>query len=571
MILSRASEILVIVAILLAPWPYGSALEVAQFSLAALLLLAASLDVLGRALAGSALPRAGVVAPALALPGLAAVQIAAGRSAAPVWTAEALLLEVALLATFLTCRQRAKQRPAAYRLAAAILIVCAAEATFGAVQWSIAPNQVYGRTHTTISAPFGSFINHNHFAGLIEMGTLLALGLAIGHARRVRHFSPASLALGGLSLSLAAAHAASRSRGGLLSLGVGTLFCLSLFALTRHGRTPRLQSAVLAALGAAALIGFGLIAVPPSARRHLATLLQGPTDSSGSYRVDIAAATLRLVAAHPLMGIGVGAYEDAIPAFKRGHGDVRTTHAESDVLEFLAEGGIAGLAVLAWLTVAIGPQIAAHIEQAPDPLRKGLVIGAASGAAALAVHSFVDFNLRTPSNALVFVLLLGVASAVPGQELAMPPGHRRLGYLTAALALLAFGGGGAWRGYGACMLQSALAASDLNTRIEQLDRVLGRHPYSAEAWRARGLAWRDLSNTTSPLREQRLRRALHDLERALRLRPRWAEAWADRGWVLAMEGRLAEGELALAKAGDLDPTNSGIRAFRLAFERRKPS
>ena len=63
------------------------------------------------------------------------------------------------------------------------------------------------------------------------------------------------------------------------------------------------------------------------------------------------------------------------------------------------------------------------------------------------------------------------------------------------------------------------------------------HPRLAEAWRARGLAWRDLARPGSGVRATRLARAERDFASAVRLRPNWAEAWADLGWT-----RFARGE-----------------------------
>ena len=45
---------------------------------------------------------------------------------------------------------------------------------------------------------------------------------------------------------------------------------------------------------------------------------------------------------------------------------------------------------------------------------RGLGLGAAAGAIALLVHSVFDFNLRIPSNALLFAFLCALALAAAG-------------------------------------------------------------------------------------------------------------------------------------------------------------
>ncbi|HSF03216.1 MAG TPA: hypothetical protein VLA62_09405, partial [Solirubrobacterales bacterium] len=88
--LRRAGLALILGALLLSPWPYGCASDEARFALSALLLGAAALWCLGRGLDGAALPP--LLPPALGLPALAILQLVVGTSAAPVWTAEALVV-----------------------------------------------------------------------------------------------------------------------------------------------------------------------------------------------------------------------------------------------------------------------------------------------------------------------------------------------------------------------------------------------------------------------------------------------------------------------------------------------
>jgi hypothetical protein len=281
--------------------------------------------------------------------------------------------------------------------------------------------------------------------------------------------------------------------------------------------------------------------------------------------VDVAGATLRLARTRPFLGWGLGAYADAFPEFKRGHGEVRTTHAESDVLEFLAEAGLLGLLWAAGFGVAAWRGLHNRLNVSRDAERNGLAMGAAAAAGALLVHSLFDFNLRLPANALVFASLVGLAAA-PREEVP------RQGGRSAALALGAFAlvlaGASAWRASGAASLDRAHDAGSVAERIARLDSVLAGHPYSSEAFRARGLAWRDWPGAAPDSRVARLLRAERDLRRAIELRPRWAEARADLALVLAARGDRAGAEEALAGAVALDPTHQGIAAARAWFEAR---
>jgi O-antigen ligase len=560
----RFAEAAVMIAVALSPWYFGCAPDLGRYSLSAFLLVAA-------AAASSSQGSRSPGLSALALPALGLLQILAGSTVASVWTAEAALLLSATLSVLLLVARASTDATAAARLASSVVLAGLAQGAFGVYAWSVGPSRIYGVMRPDVTMPFGSFVNHNHFAGLMEMSALLAFGMALGHARRARQLTAPSIGLSGLGLGLAAAHVASRSRGGLVALAAGISFCAAVTAAywRSHEEKPaKARRLGLAALGALLVLGFGLAVVSPPARRHLATLLTPAGDSSGSYRIDTARATLRLFAAHPLLGAGLGAYEDALPPHKLAHGDVRTTHAESDLLEWLAEGGLVGLAALVWLAVASVRRFEERLREGRDAFRKGIAIGAAGGAVAHCVHSLLDFNLRIPSNALLFVVLLGLATAPVGQKplQSSSPLARRL----AAILLLVLAGSSVWRAQGAWAFQQSMKVSDPNARIERLDWLLRTHPYLAEGWRERGLAWRELAMPPSALRGLRLQRAVDDLSNAVKLRPAWGEAWVDRGWTLAMLGEFAAASRDIANGRRLDPSHPGIRLVEAEFLSKVP-
>ena len=565
--LEAAAEAVLLLAIVLAPWPYGAAADPARYGLAALVLFAVALFAAARALAGEGLPL--LALPAAALPALGLLQMAVGASAAPAWTAEAGLVLGAMMAALVFWSERARDRGAAVRLAGAVIVVCAAEAVFGAVQWSLAPDRIYGQTTPIVTTPFGSYVNHNHFAGLLEMGIVLAATMALGRARLRGSATPGVVGLAGLAFGLVAVHVASRSRGGLIALAAGLLVAGGLWArAASHRDGARLRVAPLV-IGVLIVLAFGLAVVPDDTRAHLATIFRGRPDASGDYRLDVARDTLRLWTARPVLGAGLGAYADAFPAFKRAHGEVRTTHAEDDALEFVAETGLAGVAIAAWLVALIVRGLALRLRHGRDPFRKSIAVGAAGAVAALAVHSLFDFNLRLPANALVFASLLGLAASP--REPSRRVGGRVLPAVV-AFGLISLGVASAWRAAGAVAFERSLRDRDPQMQLAALDPVLDRHPYLAEAYRARALAWRDLAIGHLDFAAPRLDRAERDLTSALRLRPSWGEAWADLGWTRWMRGDLTGARAAMDRAVSLDRTHPHIaRAHAQLLARLEPA
>ena len=561
--LLTAAEALFLTCLVVAPWPYGCAPEAATFALSAVLSLAGALVAAAWALEGRGLPP--LARPVAALLVLGPVQIAFGISAARVWTGEATLILAAMLGVAVFWGRRGSEPAAGWRLATAVLLTCGAQAVFGAVQWQLAPDRIYGQASEFLTTPFGSYVNHNHFAGLLGMGVAVALGCALGLLRRAGGPTPAALCLFGLGLGLLAAHLASRSRGGLLSLlgGLaGLVLLLSLVPSRRRGRArSRLTIGLLTLAG---VLGFGLLAIPESARLHLTSLLGGAHDSSGQYRLDVARGTLRLALSHPLLGSGLGAYADAFPRLKLAHGEVRTTHAESDVLEFLAESGLLGLALVGWLSVLAFRGLRDRLTHGRDPARKGLALAAAAACLTLGIHSLLDFNLRLPANALVFASLLGLAAA-PRSAPRSWGGTKTAGAATAVCLLFAVLS--AYRAWGALTLDAARAQADPHARIAALTRTVGRHPYLADAYRERALAWRSLALKRRAA-QPRLDKAGQDLERALALRPSWGEVWAELGWVRALAGDVPGARRAFDRAIEADPSHRHVVRARADFLKR---
>jgi O-antigen ligase len=86
-------------------------------------------------------------------------------------------------------------------------------------------------------------------------------------------------------------------------------------------------------------------------------------------------------------------------------------HAHNDYLELLADtglmGGLCGLGFIALLLW----QGLKRLESAKWGSARAIRGGSLAACAGLLIHSLVDFNLHIPSNALLFLLLAGAATA----------------------------------------------------------------------------------------------------------------------------------------------------------------
>jgi O-antigen ligase len=547
--------VLVTAILVAAPWYYGAYPDFARYGVAALVLFAAGLWLWARPPVESRL-----VVPVLCLGAWAFVQAARGIGGSPIATLESGLVLAGDLAVIIVFATLACEKGMAMRLAVVVIALCGAQTAFGIVQHSLDPVRLYGSTSEYIASPYGSYHNHNHFAGLIEMGALLAAGLALGRAKKAETIDPGTLVLGGASLALAGAVVASRSRGGVLALAGGAAFLVPLWFWAERGR-DRGRAMMAAGFVGLLVLGFGWAAVPAATRAHVTDLLSGPTDASGQYRVSTYEATLRLAAQHPLVGAGLGTFADAVGPLRQGQGTIRVAHADSDVLEFVAEAGVIGLGLLGWVVWGGLSGFRLCMREGRDPLRKGLAVGALAAIVALFIHSFVDFNLRVPANAILFSALAGLASASRARStFRVFPRPRWVACVCVVLSCAAL-----WRCAGALEYARIQGLGDPHRRLAALTSTVRMHPYLASAWRLRGLTWSELAKGDPVIARLRLESARDDAEKSISLRPLWPEAWIDLGWARLALGDKDGGRAAMDRSMALDPSRVSIGLARVEF------
>ena len=118
-----------------------------------------------------------------------------------------------------------------------------------------------------------------------------------------------------------------------------------------------------------------------------------------------------MIRANPVLGVGIGAYETAFPIYSESDGSLRVPQAHNDYLQVIADAGVVGGVLAIWFIAAIFRTVSRGMHSR-DPLMAALALGSGGGIFAILVHSIFDFNLQVPSNALLFLLLVAVASSV---------------------------------------------------------------------------------------------------------------------------------------------------------------
>jgi len=313
-------------------------------------------------------------------------------------------------------------------------------ALFGIVQSLTWNGRFFWLRYTSsATSPFGPFVNHNNFAGYLEMLIPIPLGLIITRAIRmeVRLFYGFAAALMGVGVL------ASMSRGGMISLAAGLVFFAVLAPVarrvdddpeefeyspnTKHSgygsefRSRRLSGVrvglivicIVAAIGAGVTwMGSDKVSGPTAGPASAGSAAAGSgQESFYTSRGWIWADTLSMIAAKPISGVGLGAFATAYPMYSTSNGNLGVDRAHNDYLQILAECGILGGALALWFIISMGRAVLRGIASR-DRLLAGFALGGGAGGFALLIHSIFDFNLQVPSNALLFLLISGQISLI---------------------------------------------------------------------------------------------------------------------------------------------------------------
>jgi O-antigen ligase len=305
-----------------------------------------------------------------------------------------------------------------------VICIAVASAIFGIVRQTAQTDVGFGLPLIKPEQGFAQFVNRNHFAYLMEMGFGLVLGIILARGVKRERLLVYVAAL----LLIWTALVACGSRGGLLAMLAQVVIALLLHGTlmrreTAIGRESKilniartLPARVLLLLVLISGIGFGALWLggDPLASRieESRNDFSAENDEArqGVSRKQIWSVTLRMFAANPIAGVGMGAYWTAVPQFHDASGRMTPQEAHNDYLEVLASGGLIGAGLAVWFGVVVFRRTKQNLTSS-NRFRRAISFGAAIGIAGVAIHSLFDFGLHLIINALVFTTLLGIATS----------------------------------------------------------------------------------------------------------------------------------------------------------------
>jgi len=302
------------------------------------------------------------------------------------------------------------------RLVSAMVITGFLVAVIGILQHFALPKMIYGLRDASYAAPFGPYINRNHFAGYMEMTIFVGIGLFLSRALTARPTGGGwrrylsrwearisrQVLVGFSVVVMAVALALSLSRGGITSSTVALVFMGGMMVV-RKKRSSVIMIVVLCSCALFYLLWLGMGPVV----ERLGTLRYW--DTTMGYRLQTWQGAIDMIRDFPLLGTGLGTFIYVFPRYQTIGASVVFDHAENDYVEFFSDLGLIGGALL-WIGLfGFLLWVLNRWSARRHPAVVGLCLGSITGAVSLLFHSFVDFNLHIPANALLFFALLAVA------------------------------------------------------------------------------------------------------------------------------------------------------------------
>ena len=301
-----------------------------------------------------------------------------------------------------------------------LLLLGVFEAAYGTVQYLTGWQYIFTYAkHAYTDSGTGTYINRNHFAGLLEM--VLPFAMARILVRVPSHEGVDRSRWKQMIVSPQSSHLLrdivvfamivvglvfSRSRTGIAAAIVGMVLVAGIVFL----QTRRRSALVIAFLILVLPVGYSFwIGVNPVVERFEAVEMPGGLQRE---RLGVWPHTMNLIRDYPLWGTGLGTYRWANPHYQTYMLWGVFEHAHNDYLEFAADIGIPATVLLFggfWVLAVKVARRAFSLDRTKDRI---LAAGCAGAMVALLIHEITDFNLQIPANAFIFAWIAGTAAAL---------------------------------------------------------------------------------------------------------------------------------------------------------------
>jgi len=302
------------------------------------------------------------------------------------------------------------------RLVYLIIAVAFLESLYGLIQFVSGQHFIYSYKMKSFWVQ-GTFVNKNHFAGYMEMAILLMFGMLFTRFEK-RSSSPLRnieqtfeekymkvfFVLFVLFIMISA-HLLSGSRGGVISFSFGMMVFVFLVYNRRLLRKWIMIVLIFLPLVAVML----LMIVPEQFIASLTRFSEQQFDPSFQVRWEIWRTQGHIFQDFPIGGSGFGAFSHLARRYQTFRWSHRLAHSESDFMQLLAETGIVGTVLVAWMGAMFFYYILSMWKRRRSRWVLAITAGGLSAIVSIVIHGGFDFNLHIPANALLLSVIAALS------------------------------------------------------------------------------------------------------------------------------------------------------------------
>ena len=328
------------------------------------------------------------------------------------YVARAEMIQIVMYAfLFLAIVNNLHRQESAQLITLALVFVAMAIAFYAVFQFLTNSNKVWLLQEPYKHRGTGTFISPNNLAGFLEM--ILPLALAYTITSRLKALP--KIFTGYAALVILAGIVVAVSRGGWIATALALLI---FFAVLMFHHTHRAPAIALLALFVSGVLFFAPHDVLFTSR--LKGLKEAGGDVTRDTRYLIWGDAVKLWHENPWWGIGPAHFDYRFGKYRPELVQKSPDRVHNDYLNTLTDYGIVGIALI---LLAVGAVLTCavwtwrYVRGSPNTLgehrsnKLALVLGSSIGLIAILIHSFVDFNMHIPANALLAVTLMALLTS----------------------------------------------------------------------------------------------------------------------------------------------------------------
>ena len=308
----------------------------------------------------------------------------------------------------------------ARRLAVMFAIYGFAVAALALVQ-GVAPNgKLYWLRQPSLGGwIYGPYVNHNHYAGLMELLIPIPLILSFTHMAHEKQRMAAGIAAAIMTGTVFLCG----SRGGMLAVLTEFGVLAVIVARQKKGLRLAVELSVFAVVLLSLLTWLGGRELTS---RVYSISTEAHSEISGGIRLTIDRDALHMFSKKPVLGWGLGTFPVAYPHFRSFYTNFFVNQAHNDYLQLLVETGVLGFGTMIWFLIVLYRTAYRKMQKWTSDVSSAVTLACVLSSIGILVHSALDFNLQIPANAALFYVFCTLAAAPPLLQRARKRRHEPL-------------------------------------------------------------------------------------------------------------------------------------------------